>query len=164
MPASSRHRSNGGERSADLAALVDDHALGAGIPAHHPAVRIDHEDRVALDVVEEHSVSLLALAEGSFDEVSLLLGLRQMMVAALRRLMSRTAAVTSSPSALCTGLSVSSTGKLLPSFRRATSSNPIPICRASAPTGLRVPSAIERSAKPSGMILVTGCPTSSSPW
>ena len=80
----------------------------------------------------------------------------------LRMLMSRIAAVTRIPSALPSGLSMISMGNSLPSFRLAMSSIPVPICCASASAALRVPSAISRSAKPSGMMFFTCCPMSSS--
>ena len=76
--------------------------------------------------------------------------------------MSRIAAVTRIPSALSSGLSMISMGNSLPSLRRPESSMPVPICCASASAAERVPSAISRSAKPSGMMLLTFCPTSSS--
>ena len=69
--------------------------------------------------------------------------------ASLRTLMSRIAAVTRMPSALSSGLSIISIGNSLPSFRRAMSSMPVPICCASASAAERSPSAISRSAKPS---------------
>ena len=79
--------------------------------------------------------------------------------AALRTLMSRIAAVTSVPSALSSGLSMISMGNSLPSLRRPVSSIPVPICCASASAAVRGPSAISRSAKPSGMMFFTFCPT-----
>ena len=82
--------------------------------------------------------------------------------ASLRVVMSRMAAVTRIPSALSSGLSMISMGNSLPSFRRPLSSMPVPICCASASAAVRVPSAISRSAKPSGMMSFTFRPMSSS--
>ena len=78
--------------------------------------------------------------------------------ASLRTLMSRIAAVTRIPSALSRGLSMISMGNSLPSLRRPESSIPVPICCASASAAVRVPSAISRSAKPSGMMFSHSAP------
>ena len=51
-----------------------------------------------------------------------------------------------------------SMGNSLPSFRRPVSSIPVPICCASASSAERRPSAISRSAKPSGMMFVDFLP------
>ena len=75
--------------------------------------------------------------------------------ASLRTVMSRIAAVTRIPSSLRSGLSISSIGNSLPSFRCPVSSIPVPICWASASSAERRSSAISRSAKPSGIMLVT---------
>src|SRR6202043_1625001 len=53
-------------------------------------------------------------------------------------------------------------GKLAAIFPPSSELNPVPICCASASAALRVPSAISRSAKPSGIMFFTLCPTSSS--
>ena len=83
--------------------------------------------------------------------------------AALRTLMLRMAAVTRrTPSALVSGLSMISMGKSVPSLRRPDNSMPVPISWASASVSLRVASVTSRSAKPSGMMLVTRWPSSSS--
>ena len=76
--------------------------------------------------------------------------------------MSRMAAVTRMPSVLSSGLSMISIGNSVPSLRSAESSIPVPICWASASSAERRSSAMIRSAKPSGMMLVTGWPSSSS--
>jgi hypothetical protein len=55
-----------------------------------------------------------------------------------------------------------SIGNSVPSLRSATSSIPLPICWARASAAERRSSAMIRSAKPSGMMFVTGWPTSSS--
>ena len=55
-----------------------------------------------------------------------------------------------------------SMGNSLPSLRRPMSSIPVPICCARASAAERMPSAMSRSAKPSGMMFLTFCPTSSS--
>ena len=82
--------------------------------------------------------------------------------ATLRRLMLRIAAVTSTPPALASGLSMISMGKSAPSLRRPSSSMPVPISCARASVSLRVASVSSRSAKPRGMMLVTRWPSSSS--
>jgi hypothetical protein len=90
------------------------------------------------------------------------LHLRQMLFRALRTLMSRIAAVTRIPSALSSGLSMISMGNSLPSFRRPDELDPRADLLRQRLAALRVPSAISRSAKPSGMMFFTFCPTSSS--
>src|SRR5688572_22145022 len=38
--------------------------FGTGVPTHHPARRVQHENGVVLDTIEEHSEILLAVPEG----------------------------------------------------------------------------------------------------
>jgi len=76
--------------------------------------------------------------------------------------MLRIAAVTRMPSLLASGLSMISMGNAAPSLRFPDSSMPVPISCASASVSLRVASVTRRSAKPVGMISVTGWPSSSS--
>ena len=62
------------------------------------------------------------------------------------------------PLGASSGLSMISIGNSLPSLRRPESPMPVPICCARASAAERRPSAISRSAKPSGMMLVTCWP------
>ena len=93
-----------------------------------------------------------------------LLSLEKLVLCRLTTADVAVAAVTRIPPALSSGLSMISIGKSVPSLRRAESSIPVPICCASASAAVRRSSAISRSANPSGMMLVTACPTSSSRW
>jgi hypothetical protein len=61
-------RSPRGERSKrsfsdDLVRGVALDPFGAGIPAHDQAFRVDHEDRVIANSIEEHLILLLAISE-----------------------------------------------------------------------------------------------------
>src|SRR6185437_8130329 len=46
-------------------------ALGSGIPGHHVAIRIQHENGVVADSIHQHAVELLAVAESLLRDAAL---------------------------------------------------------------------------------------------
>ena len=66
-----RTRKEAGEVAADdfLRAVSGD-SLGAGVPGDHLAARVQHEDRVVIDLVEERPILILAHAQRIFRQAA----------------------------------------------------------------------------------------------